>query len=244
MPKAERIIVTSGTVLFILLILVVYATFHHRESPGLRRPCQSQMKDIALAFVMYTYENNDTLPSSAIGGASDHSFRTNLGRVPPPQTKGYRAKTIFELLYMYKRNKDLYFCNHDPLYNTGFWRFRSFRPSYSPSARTSYVLKRAINQAWLDPKVKARRMKDYRWPAEQIMFYERGSFHWGGSVDLSDPKAPKPLGVYFNCAFMDGHVKTHKLTVHEPDYYNADGKRQVLMKRPQIDPRLYCDWLE
>jgi prepilin-type processing-associated H-X9-DG protein len=126
------------------------------------------------------------------------------------------------------------------------WPFRStiVRNDLPPSACPSYVLKKAINEACLDSSIKARKEDDFSWPAEQIAFYERGSFHWDNTAgDLSDPKNPKKLGATTNCFFIDGHVKAMRLTQFEPDYYNTYPEKGTQTKRPQIDPRQYCDTL-
>jgi len=163
--------------------------------------------------------------------------------MPPP---GNKPTTFSQLLYPYKPSADLRFCPSDPHYYTDVLGHRFFRRPH-PDDPSSYVLRKCINQAWLDTKIKARTMSDYKWPMDQVLLYERGSFHWSSSNgDLSDPKNPNKQGATFNCSFMDGHVKTVRLPVvydGEPDYYNTDGKTGMLLKRPGIDPRLYCDTL-
>jgi prepilin-type processing-associated H-X9-DG protein len=225
----------------------------HAQESARKATCQTHMKEIGLAFLMYINDYNDVLPSSAVSGASDRSFRGTLGRIPPPKSKGYRGKTIFELLYPYNhtKDKDIYFCPSDPTANItrGIWFFKKTVPitSFKPSAPTSYVLRKCINQAWLDPKIKARKETDYNWPADQITFFERSDYHWSGaSGDVSDPKNMKKQGVTVNCAFLDGHVKTVRLPMvndGEPDYYNTDGNTGNPAKRPEIDPRRYYDTL-
>jgi prepilin-type processing-associated H-X9-DG protein len=175
---------------------------------------------------MYIDENNDTLPSSAVCGSSDEVFRKTLGG----SLEDKPARTIFQLIWPYTKNKQITKC-----------------PSDMTKNEVSYVLKKAVNDAWLDPKIKARNMNDYSWPAEQLMFYERGNYHWGAdSGDVSDPSNPRKLGTTVNCAFWDGHVKTvwmPKVDDGEPDYYNADGKTGAAAKHQEIDPRRYCDTL-
>jgi hypothetical protein len=176
-----------------------------------------------MAFRMYVDESFDTLPSSAVCGSSDEVFRKTTGELPPPKTG---AQTLSQLLYVYKHNKYIFSCPSD-------------------TESRSYVLKKAINLAWLDPKIKARKLADYNWPADQILLYERGSFHWGNSNgDLSDPKNPNKLGATLNCVYMDTHMKTVRVTEFEPDYYNTVGDSYRPVRRPQINPRLYCDMLK
>lgn len=211
--------------------------------------CQTHMKQLVMAFKMYTADYNGVLPSSAICRTSDRGFRGTLGKFPPPNSRGYKAATIFELLYPYVKDKDVYFCPSDPAANIriDLWFYQNTYPirSLPASAKTSYVLRKSINQAWLDPKVKARRITDYNWPANQVAFYERSSYHWGGGGDVSYQKNTGKGGTN-NFAFMDGHIKALRLPMikdGEPDYYNTDGKTGTPTKRPEIDPRRYCDTL-
>ncbi|MDO8587959.1 MAG: hypothetical protein Q7T82_13100 [Armatimonadota bacterium] len=207
--------------------------------------CQSHLKELGLAFTMYVNDNHGGLPSSAIAHNSDRAFRMTLGVVPPTNPGASGQTTVFGALYPYKRNLNLYFCPSDP----------SGPSMRKPSTPTSYVLKRAINQAWLNPKIKARKMRDYRWPAQQLLFYERRSFHWRDRHgDLSDQNNVDRLGARMNCVFMDTHVKTIRLLpldersggnlLGEPDYYNWNMKTDKPVKRGEIDPRVYADRLE
>jgi len=250
MRRARELILVAATLaLTVVIVSIVVRPLVTPVREGTPVPvCQSNMKEIALAFVMYMGENNDTMPSSAVCGSSDDTFRKTLGRMPPPP---HGAKTIFQLLYPYKKNIDIMFCDKDPVAHkeVGFlwWKTRMPIPANLPaSAPTSYVLKKAINDAWIDPKIKARTEKDINWPAEQLLFYERRSFHWGDTGgDLSDPKNRSKVGASINCAFIDGHVKVHRIPdMFEPDYYNVNGNTGAAVKKPQIDPRLYCDKLQ
>lgn len=198
------------------------ATGAHEEAR--KATCQSQMKEIGLALRMYMDENFDTLPSSAVGGCSDEVFRKTLGKSLTVK----HPKTVFQFLHPYLRYDQVFHCPSDPDYD-----------------HPSYVLKKAINDAWLDPKIKARTETDFNWPDRQMMFYERGSFHWGDTYgDLSDPKNPKKLDATASFYFMDGHVKAMRLTEFEPDYYNTDGTSDKPATRPQTNPLLYRDTLE
>lgn len=230
----------------LLMVAVLFPLLQPRQEYGCRQaPCQTRIKELGMALKMYMDENGNTLPSSAVCGSSDKVFRMTQGQWPPPE---HGCKTVFQLLYPYMKNKSILYCDKDPaaVQTTGIWPFRttSLRTDMPPSSCPNYVLKKAIDLACLDPKVKARKEDDFNWPAEQIIFYERGSFHWGNtSGDLSDPNNPKKLGATANVFFMDGHVKAMRLTIFEPDYYNTDPNTGSLTKKPQINPRLYCDTL-
>ena len=211
------------------------------------RSCQSSMKEMALAFNLYCNDHDGMLPSSALCGSSDWTFRTTLGTMPPRRSS--RPATIFALLYPYRRNRQIYFCPNDRRKWSG-----DYTDIPPPSTPTSYVLKKAVNQAWIDPKVKARNIDDFRWPDEQVLFYERTECKrekkgWfsrtlpEGKGDLSDPANKKKLNAHTNMVFMDTHVNRHRITEFEPDYYNADGNTMARAKRPQINPRVYRDAL-
>jgi prepilin-type processing-associated H-X9-DG protein len=185
--------------------------------------CQVYMRHMGMALRMYMDENFDTLPSSVVCGSTDTVFRKTLGK----SLTAKQPETLFQLLYPYLRKEDSYHCPSDC------------------TGKPSYILKKAINDAWLDPKIKARTETDFTWPARQIVFYERGSFHWANiSGDVSDPKNTRKLGAAVNCFFFDGHVQKVRLTKFEPDYYNTDGSSDKPATRPQINPLLYRDTLE
>lgn len=216
---------TVVIVLFCALLMaaILFPVFVREVEPSRKAECQTHLKELGMALKMYVDENNDTLPSSAVCGSSDEVFRKTLGG----SLEDKPARTIFQLISPYMKNKQITKC-----------------PSDTTNNEVSYVLKKAVNDAWLDPKIKARKMNDYNWPADQIMFYERGSFHWGDDSDVSDPSNPKKQGETINCMLWDGHVKALRMTQFEPDYYNTDGNRGTPTKRPQIDPRRYCDSLQ
>jgi prepilin-type processing-associated H-X9-DG protein len=136
---------------------------------------------------------------------------------------------------------------------------------------TSYIYKPAIDRAWFgsllpsDPGkkdashklIRFRRILDFKYPWDQMVFFDRVGWHWGQS------KEGWRDGVRLNAAFLDGHVRNVRMlntvgreapdnvgefsyTISEPGepmWYNYDktsntGKRAVL-----FDPRRYYDKL-
>jgi prepilin-type processing-associated H-X9-DG protein len=194
-----------------------------------------------MAFKMYTDDNNGVLPSSAIKRVPEAVFRGAKSG-----TSSQNAATICMLLWPYEKNRQINYCPADPRLSVGLWIFkRDISSETTPlTIPSSYVMKKAVNDAWLDSKVKARKETDFNWPADQMIFYERGSFHWGNEAgDVSDPKNTRKLGATVNCFFFDGHVKAVRVTQFEPDYYNTDGNTGTPTRRPEIDPRRYYDTL-
>jgi len=234
-----------GFALLVISILIVAAVLYPmftRTDIGSAKKfvCQSNMKCLALAFNMYQSDYHGVYPSSAAAGArsfasSDDRFRKTRGYVSPAPGR-LRSGTWPEMMYIYYRNDNILFCPSD-------------RRSTAPDAQISYVLKKAIHQAWWGvgmPKGQtARREEDFRYPADQILLYERRGWHHG-DAQKGDMSFKPVSGVTLNMAFMDGHVSTKRLPSPlngEPDYYNADSKTWKLVNA-KVDPRIYADILD
>lgn len=245
----RRYLTNRETALIVLLSLIIFAFFFFqsalhtpvaRESAR-KATCQTNLHRLGLAFQMYLTEYNGVLPSSAACKSPEAAFRQVLGQVPLPKNSRRRARTIFELMSPYIKRPDICFCPADPTLDTGFWLWKGRRQA-KPSDKSSYFLRKAINEAWLNPKVRARREKDYNFPPEQVLLYESKSFHWGG--------APLGNGASINVLYFDTHVKTIRLSDYgvnrEPDYYNwipTVGECGSPAPVGACDPRRYCDRL-
>ena len=242
-----------GYIFLALFILIVAAVLHSVFAPRYhgccKSPCQSNLKQMALAFNMYQNDYNGFYPSSAALGArkwtraSDWKFRTRQGYLPPSGTRRFGAWP--ELIYPYKRNANLLYCSSDP-------DRLSPRQAANPRSagnRVSYVMKKAVHQAWWGvgmPKGQtARRETDFQYPADQILLYERRGWHWG-DAEKGDMSVKPVARTTLNMAFMDGHVTAKRLPNPlngEPDYYNSDAKTGKPVKA-QVDPRTYMDVLD
>ena len=230
-----------GFALLVISILIVaavlYPVFRRTDGDARKGYCQYHLKFLALSFDMYQNDYNGIYPSSAAAGArsfasSDDRFRKTRGYVPPTVGKS-QAGTWPEMIYPYKRDDKLIFCPMDDYSN-------------APDAQISYVLKKAMHQAWWGvgmPKGQtARKAVDFRTAADQILLYERRGWHWG-DYRKGDMSVKPVSGVTLNMAFMDGHVATKRLPSPlngEPDYYNADSRTWKHVKA-KVDPRIYAD---
>ena len=225
-----------------ILAAVLFPAFAKaRENWRLVR-CLENLKTSALAFRMYTEDYGDSLPSSAACGtkswseASDLRFRTTIGaytlHTSPPQ-----ARTFGDLMvpYLHRRNRKLLFCPSDPA-------SRSAGP-------VSYILKKSVHQAWwgagMPESEVARKVADFRQPADQTLLYERCGWHFGDAAQ-GDMSVTAKGGVSLNMAFTDGHVATKRLPDPlngEPDFYNLDARTGKPVDR-MVDPRRYVDELK
>lgn len=229
-----------------ILAGILFPVYSRAREQARKVECQSNMKQVAMAFIMYCNDYDDRLPSSALPESDDLTFRTRRGYLPPPASLGgaaYQPKTWPELLYSYLRNGEVVYCPSD-----------GEKPSRSQAANdaqttaglaVSYVIKKAVNDAWITPGISAKRTGDYAYPSDQVIFYERRGWHWGeaGQGDMSvQPKAE----VSMNAAFMDAHVRSARLPNPlngEPDYYNMNGETNEVAEGGAVDPRTYMDVL-
>jgi len=240
--------------LFIFIVAaVLYPTFMRTDrGSGPKDHCQNNLKQLAMAMEMYVRDYDGVYPSSAAFGAtrwtaeSDWRFRSKRGVIPPAGTG--RVGTYAELLYRYLRirSPDIVYCPLDP---------NGKAPTVDSDI--SYVMKKAVHQAWWGvgmPKgQRARHETDFENPADQMLLYERRSWHWGGrrfwevgGLRLDDASISPFPGMTLNMAFVDGHVMAKRLPDPlngEPDYYNSDAKTGKPMKA-QVDPRTYMDVLD
>ncbi|MDO8683580.1 MAG: DUF1559 domain-containing protein [Armatimonadota bacterium] len=194
-----------------ILAAILFPVYSKAREAARKANCQSNMKSLALAYTMYVSDYQDTTPtwtSYATGGAT--AFRGAYGILPPPLPTVTPPYTWTMRLYPYKRNKNIVVCPSDSEALSG---------ATPANWRTSYSLKAAADRNWNETVASAKspwKESNFQFPAEQILFFERASFHWG--------QKPIAEGVSVNCAFFDGHAKTHRLYkvsgTGEPDHFN------------------------
>lgn len=194
----------------------VYVFNYSRSMPYSRPSCQRNMKELGTALALYMGDYDGMLPSSGLNGskvwnpADFTRFATKRGILPPPANS--QNTTWPMLLHTHMKNTDIIWCNHGRQQKVLFWeRYIADKPPASPAPNTtvSYWYKAAVDAAWFggpDGKgSKYRKESDFKYPADQIIFYENAGWHWGeenkGLVD----------GVTVNVTYLDGHVSAERI---------------------------------
>jgi prepilin-type processing-associated H-X9-DG protein len=244
-------ITTLSFVLIIVLFVggaVMYAVLTRSRETDHRVSCQSSLKEVGLYLQMYCDDYGGMLPSSALTGGTTWSqakywaFATLRGILPPPQDSLWVSWPM--VLYPFMKNRDNIWCPQDT----------SRRDD--PNATVSYWYKAAVDRAWFGGKDaggkwSCKRLQDFKFPAEQIAFYEHTGWHWG------DEKMGLSEGAAINVVFLDGHVKAVKLrsagnavgesdpvAPGEPGWFAYDcQKKQPLGVGTYFDPRTCGDRL-
>jgi len=183
------------------IVLMVVALFLQpllaRPGSDPRSSCQSNLRQLNTALLLYINDWDAMLPSSFLYGRSrtwDSTDFINFARergTLPPLAPALR-KSWPMVLWRYLRSEDAIWCPSD----------RGVSPN--PAAPVSYYWKAAVDAAWFGgPDGRgpgARKEGDFDFPADQIILYEHTGWHWGqhnrGLVD----------GVKINCVFLDGHA--------------------------------------
>ena len=243
-----------GIVLIVIAILVVAAVLFPvfvrtgDHGGGRKSWCQSNLKQLTLAFSMYQNDYNGMYPSSACrprnapkrwSEADDLIFRKAHGALPPWPRVAIGAWP--EFVHPYLKNVNVVYCPSDPDYKP--------LAQTKPRDQVSYVVKKAFHQAWWGkgmPKgATARKEADFEYPADQLLLYERVGWHFGDTRKGDMSVKPVP-GVSLNMAFVDGHVVVKGLPDPlngEPDFYNTDAKTGKPAEA-KADPRVYLDTLD
>ncbi|MDO8585693.1 MAG: DUF1559 domain-containing protein [Armatimonadota bacterium] len=213
------LIACGGCVVLLLLLsipaAILFPVFAKARESARKAGCQSNLKELSLAVNMYAQDHDLRFPC-AVKGGNDEEFEITSGA---PGNSG-RATTWVRATDKYRRSSpDILRCPSDPA---------------AGGVHNSYYYKHAVNRAGQAGLVEA----DFNWPAEQIVLYERKSFHWG--------RGPIMDGASVNAAFMDTHVSTVRMIDVAPDkeprYFNfldTSNPKAAKVKKPYWDPR-YC----
>lgn len=252
--RGGNAVINAVLILTVLAVTaaVIFPIFARTHDNPRKPTCQSNMKELGTAIGLYYYDYDAMLPSSVLVSKSktwnegDYKhFSTQMGN--RGSTTG-KADTAAALFLSYMKNKDILWCPSDPDKGRG----RS----------VSYWYKAAIDRAWYGGKDSngswsCKYEGDFEFPADQIIFYERDGWHWGGQGKGFIN------GVTLNATFMDGHVKNIRLesaagvrgrydpvAEGEPGWFNqkvVDAKGNavnpsVTKKAKWFDPRYYVDY--
>lgn len=180
----------------ILAIILFPRPDHCEERSRAKAKCLNNLKQCAQALKMYADDYDGRLPSSYLVSRSKTwsrpdalIFCSTIGTFPPGSAK---RQTWAQVLYDHIYEPKVAFCPLDPV---------SRKNSH---ARISYWYKLANDKAWYgigcdEPR---RSIKDYRYPVNQIAFYEHAGWHFG------DTSGRLKNGQQINAVFMDTHVET------------------------------------
>ncbi|MCE5198239.1 MAG: DUF1559 domain-containing protein [Armatimonadota bacterium] len=187
-----------NVIIIVCIVLVVAAillpTFQRTHCSARMSDCQSNLKEIAIALQIYWGDYDATLPSSALVSHSKtwnrndfKKFATMRGDLSPVN----RPQTYTQVLYCYMKNNDILYCPSD------------LSDHSKASSQVSYWWKCAIDKAWYGGKGRkpCHIEKDFMYNADEIVFYERSSFHEGNTSGLRN-------GDQINVAYLDTHVKS------------------------------------
>lgn len=148
----------------------------------------------------------------------------NFDTVPAPLGANRTSSGYMDnFLYPFIKNKQIKDCPSD---------------TAATASTVSYYIRGAIDSGGVP-----WRETDFNWPAEQMVMYERGSFHWGSATIA--PAA----GETRNMFFLDGHVKALRLPTpigNSPDSFNNDPNAATQPTIPAAakanDPRVSNDY--
>jgi hypothetical protein len=216
---------------------------------------------------MYWNDYDGMLPSSYMHQPSSEKtwdvvasaeFCSELGVVPPPAQSTFQDTRYVQILWPHFRNKSIMWCPSDK--TAGEKGSSRFHITPGPESIVSYIFKPAVDRAWFgvpdgDYPCPIRKEGDFEFVGDQVMFFERKGWHWGGqNRGWHD-------GITINVVYMDGRVSAVRLmnsadikapdTVAgfaesllfpgEPMWYNYDMVNGVGGVEEWYDARKYCD---
>lgn len=243
-----------------ILAAILFPVFARAREAARKSNCQNNMKQCAIALQSYWNDYDGTLPSSNVG-YSNSSAGTLIQNTPGNFCVGFTASykpgnppagSWASYLDPYMKNKDVIWCPSDSGKDGGkdlsyWWKYAL--DYYALKGTTSGVMKES----------------DCGYPADQIAFFERASFHSGDTRGLVTNASSSSQ---INVAYLDSHVKTLTLKdgptskfttenitsepssfpTNEPFYFNycnddGNGNVKDVKNTASYDPRFYSDKL-
>jgi prepilin-type N-terminal cleavage/methylation domain-containing protein/prepilin-type processing-associated H-X9-DG protein len=170
-----------------ILAAILFPVFAKAREKARQAACSSNLKQLALALMMYAGDYDEAYPGSLIahypGGPQQY-----------PQDACCVERNIwFEVTQGYIKNRQIGRC---PSGNEGDF-VRGATP-YGPGGPVHYKFKHGVCTWGTGCKISR-----FQWPAQQVMLNEFIAWHddTGCGCQANQPNRR------FNCAFFDGHVK-------------------------------------
>ncbi len=200
-----------------LLAAFLFPVFQRVRENARRASCQSSLKQLAIAFTLYTQDNDDTMPGATdgpqgVGVAGGWVFYTTLG-------SGF-SHAVFDVtrgsIYPYVENRDVFVCPDDGIGQTNglSYALNSCTVDTSADINTGSGAPAGIPQ----PRP-GKSLAAFEAPAGEILLAEEAadlglwqpastndgyfSLFYGDSISVRHTDGS-------NVSFLDGHVKWYK----------------------------------
>jgi len=229
-----------------VIAAMLYPVLEKYNEDSRKSACIANLHWCSIALLAYMGDYDSGLPSSVLAATPRGSTPTqaqviqyltgaDVSSVPgAPQ-----STTWIGTMHGYVKDPNCVFC-----------------PSDTPRTRLSYWYRYALDLAWRDPSILARKEYQYAYPAAQIIFYEHAGWHTGDAAGIKN-------GVTVNVVYLDAHTSTVTVTngpaayptaadeasgasairLGSPMYYNYDNDTTTQHSgvADWIDPRRYSD---
>ncbi|MCE5323243.1 hypothetical protein LLG46_08000 [bacterium] len=175
--------------------------------------CQNNMKTLAIAIQLYAEDYDGTLPSSLLYGRSDRWNKKDFVNYAKKRGDAQAIRRSWPVL------TDPYIKDH-----SAFWCPSDRAVSGGSKTCVSYYWKAAVDRAWYGG---FKKLKDFPYPADQIILYERESWHYAPQSGLVEE-------TIINCAYIDSHVKAN--AIKSSGYTSAEIPTEPLPKSGVGEP--------
>ncbi len=198
-----------------VLIAILLPALEGARAAARSVQCQSNLKQIGIAYYLYAEDNDNSLPWSKFGSGPRlwHQYLASYIESAKSNPGGNRPEDFFRSCpewdgYTGGSNRVGYGPPQD---------FRGIQPNPSgPDATRSGVIDNA-----------PPRFEDFKLPSGNMMLGDSGSSEYltpfGAFNSFQDELPPRHLGRVFNYLFVDGHVESLEPAAAEAAFMNPDG---------------------
>jgi len=184
-----------------ILAAILFPVFAQAREAARKASCQSNLKQIGTAWVMYTQDYDERAPINT----------WNLGTFPgDPPGGGFMNQIMFVRIQPYVKNFQVYKCPSD----ANPWDDTDFMGLPSPSSPGATRMLGSYGSHWYGNWI----MAEINAPAEFYLAYEQsywlapenitGAYAWRKNAPYGDGAFKDLHNNKINMLFADGHVKT------------------------------------